>query len=132
MNWYVMAFQKYVDFSGRSRRKEYWMFMLFNVIIILGLVFITSALSVDEDFVAIPMATYFLAIIIPSIAVTVRRLHDIGKSGWYILIRFIPIIGSIWLIALLCYDSEYRTNKYGLNPKNPVDNELNDIGISEA
>lgn len=130
MEWFLLAFKKYADFSGRSRRKEYWMFVLFNIIVILGVAFIGTAIGL-EDYVAYPLGLYILAIIIPSLALAVRRLHDQGKSGWYILVRFIPFIGGIWFLVLMCVDGDTRTNQYGLNPKDPVDNELDDIGVSE-
>lgn len=131
MNWYVMAFQKYADFNGRSRRKEYWMFTLFNVIIIFGVIFLSSLIGL-EDYAMIPVGIYMLVIFIPSLALTVRRFHDMGKSGWNILIRFIPVIGGIWYLVLMCSDSEYRINKYGPNPKQPIDNEINEIGSVDA
>ncbi|WP_291869236.1 DUF805 domain-containing protein [Maribacter sp.] len=131
MNWYAMAFSKYADFSGRSRRKEYWMFNLFNALIVVGIVFIGAVLG-SEDYVMYPLGIYVLAIIIPGLALTVRRLHDQGKSGWYMLVRCIPIIGGIWFLVLMCTDGEYNSNLYGLNPKQPVDNEIQDIGSVEV
>ncbi len=129
MEWFLMSFKKYADFSGRSRRKEYWMFVLFNIIVVLGVAFIGAGIGL-QDYIAIPLGLYVLAIIIPSLALAVRRLHDQGKSGWYILVRFIPVIGGVWFLVLMCVDGDSRSNEYGLNPKDPIDNELDDIGIS--
>lgn len=131
MKWYLMAFEKYADFSGRSRRKEYWMFNLFNIIIVFGVVFIAEAI-VLEEYMMIPLGLYLLGVIIPSLALSVRRLHDQGKSGGYYLVRFIPLIGGIWYLVLMCTDGEYNSNEHGLNPKKPVDNEINDIGAVEV
>jgi uncharacterized membrane protein YhaH (DUF805 family) len=118
MNWYLTALKKYAVFSGRSRRKEYWMFCLFS------LIFAAAAMAVDGVLGSaigvgyrVVYMLYSLAVFIPSIAVSVRRLHDVGKSGWFLLIAFIPLIGFIWLIILVCSDSEAGTTQYGPNPK---------------
>ena len=100
MNYYFEVFKKYAEFSGRARRKEYWMFMLFHIIIAYALVFLM---------VAFPAAVfvywaYFLGSFIPSIAVSVRRMHDVGKSGWYILIPFYNLI-------LYCTNGEEGKNE---------------------
>lgn len=113
MEWYLKVLQNYVGFSGRARRKEYWMFVLFNFIagIILGII---------EAVIGLPgilSGLYSLAILIPSLAVVFRRLHDTGKSGWWILISLVPIAGSIILLVFMCLDSDAGTNKYGPNPK---------------
>ncbi|WP_435921952.1 DUF805 domain-containing protein [Paenibacillus sp. DYY-L-2] len=113
MEWYLKVLQNYVGFSGRARRKEYWMFVLFNFIagIILGII---------EAIIGLPgilSGLYSLAILIPSLAVVFRRLHDTGKSGWWILISLVPIAGSIILLVFMCLDSDPGTNKYGPNPK---------------
>jgi len=119
MNWYLQVLKKYADFNGRARRKEYWMYTLFN------LIFIIIAGSADNlmgiTFNGFPYGPiyllYALAVIIPGLAVSVRRLHDIGKSGWMILVAFIPLVGIIWLLVLYCTDSQPGTNEYGPNPK---------------
>ncbi|MBU2995117.1 DUF805 domain-containing protein [Cellulophaga baltica] len=131
MEWFLLAFKKYADFSGRSRRKEYWMFVLFNIIVVLGVVFIGAAIGLEE-YIAYPLGLYILTIIIPSLALAVRRLHDQGKSGWYILVRFVPVIGGVWFLVLMCVEGDSITNEYGLNPKDPINNELDDIGVSQA
>ena len=113
MTWYIEALKKYTTFSGRSRRKEYWMFMLFNILISIVFSLIDSLTGLNH----ILSRIYYLAIIIPSIAVAVRRLHDTGKNGWWYFINILPIIGSIWFLVLMCMDSQNGENQYGRNPK---------------
>jgi len=135
MNWYLKVLKEhYADFNGRARRQEYWMFMLFHVIIALvfGVPVIISMADNDEPNVifVILLAVYLLGTMIPSIALTVRRLHDIGKSGGWYFIRFVPYIGGIWLLALVCKDSENGNNEYGQNPKGlGNDDAINQIGL---
>ncbi|HAL57302.1 MAG TPA: DUF805 domain-containing protein [Bacteroidetes bacterium] len=114
MEWYLRVVKdNYANFKGRARRKEYWMFVLFNIL------FATVALIID--FVLgtylLVYGLYLLAVIIPGIAVTVRRLHDVGKSGWWYFIALIPFIGAIWLLVLLCTDGNPGENNYGSSPK---------------
>ncbi|MBN1304310.1 MAG: DUF805 domain-containing protein [Anaerolineales bacterium] len=119
MNWYLAVMKKYVEFSGRARRKEYWMFVLFNVI------FSVVAIGLDNLFGTFDSETgsglvsglYSLAVLLPALAVLVRRLHDIGKSGWWWFIILIPLAGPIWLIILLATEGQAGENQYGLNPK---------------
>lgn len=118
MNWYLMALKKYAVFSGRSRRKEYWMFCLFSFIFAIAAMILDGVLGTAAGLgYGLIYLVYALAVLIPSIAVSVRRLHDVGKSGWFILIGLIPIIGAIWLIILVCTDSDAGVTKYGPNPK---------------
>lgn len=118
MNWYLTAFKKYAVFSGRSRRKEYWMFCLFSVIFSIAAMVLDSVLGTTVGMgYGVIYGVYALAVLIPTLAVSVRRLHDVGKSGWFLLIGLIPIIGGIWLIILVCSDSETGVTKYGPNPK---------------
>ncbi len=114
MNWYLEVLKKYAVFSGRARRKEYWMFILFNIIFSIVAGIIDHIIGMDFGLLG---TLYGLAVLLPSIAVSVRRLHDIGKSGWMLLIIFIPIIGSIWLLVLATFDSEPGDNRFGSNPK---------------
>ena len=114
MNWYIEVLKKYAVFSGRAQRKEYWLFMLFNTII--SFVIWLIELSVGDPPHTV-LALYYLAIVIPSLAVLVRRLHDTNRSGWWIFISFIPLIGSIILIVFLVQDSQPDENRYGPNPK---------------
>lgn len=110
---------QYADFNGRARRKEFWMFILFNylfAILLGGLSGFLSEMFANEGFIAIYL-TYILLVFIPTIAVSVRRLHDIGKSGYNILIGFIPFIGGIWLIVLYATNGDVGKNEYGPDPK---------------
>lgn len=100
------AFKNYANFSGRARRKEYWYFVLFNIIVSIILVFIPFA----------PIL-WGLITFIPGLALVARRLHDVGKSAWFYLIILIPLIGSIILLIFLLTDSEVGNNKWGPNPK---------------
>ena len=113
MNWYFEVLKKYAVFGGRARRKEYWMFFLFNVIIafVLGLV---EGLAGGPGIVG---NIYALAVLIPGIAVAMRRLHDTDRSGWWLFIGLIPIVGAIVLLVFLVQDSTPGENQYGANPK---------------
>ncbi len=118
MNWYLLAFQKYADFKTRSRRSEFWYFGLFNFLAIMVIGMISGMLSTVIGDASIGLiGVYYLAIIIPSLAVAVRRLHDTGRSGWWYLISLIPLIGSIVLIVFFCEDSKPGPNQWGPNPK---------------
>ncbi len=118
MNWYIGVLKKYAVFSGRARRKEYWMFSLFNIIILIALGVIEGiAGSNPESGGGVLALLYFLAVIFPSLAVTVRRFHDTGKSGWWLLIGFVPMIGSIVILIFMVRDGQAGDNQYGLNPK---------------
>ena len=113
MDWYLTALKKYAVFSGRARRKEYWLFMLFNIIIaiVLGIV---EGLSGGPG--VLP-SVYYLAVLIPAIAVGVRRLHDTNRSGWWLLLGLIPIVGAIVLLVFFVQDSQADDNQYGPSPK---------------
>ena len=129
MDWYLKVLQQYADFSGRARRKEYWMFLLFHLIFagLLGfLIFYTAdEYTYDDDLYKSNSYSifnwlfliYILGTLIPSIAVTVRRLHDIGKSGFWYFITLIPYIGGFWLFILTCMEGENKTNEWGKSPK---------------
>ena len=111
MNWYLKVLNQYSDFNGRARRKS-WMFALVNFIISMLIVGVDNALGLSFNYKEmyqkqVPLIyPYNLLILIPSLAVAVRRLHDVGKSGWVFLIGLIPLVGSIWLLILLLRDSE--------------------------
>jgi len=112
---YIKVLKQYGDFKTRSTIKEFWLFNLFSVL--LSLLFIIIDSSFDFKFagnIGVLTALYF--IFIPSLSVSVRRLHDVGKSGWTILFIIIPIIGIIWLLALFCRDTMPEKNKWGENP----------------
>jgi uncharacterized membrane protein YhaH (DUF805 family) len=150
MNWYLTVLRNYAVFSGRARRKEYWMFALFNIIFFIVAMIIDNILGTKFEMNGMPLhygyvyTLYGLAVLIPGLAVLVRRLHDIGKSGWFALGFFISIIIlyvilfaikrfgnpililfpaiaifalAIWILVLVCTDSEMGENQYGLNPK---------------
>ena len=118
MKWFLETMKKAFNFSDRSRRKEYWMFMLIATLImfLLTLVDVFAGLEIAED-VGILSTLFSLILIIPSLAVTFRRLHDTGKSGWWILISLIPIIGWIVILIFTVQDSESVINRFGSNPK---------------
>tara|TARA_B100000809_G_scaffold174181_1_gene171442 strand:- start:1441 stop:1848 length:408 start_codon:yes stop_codon:yes gene_type:complete len=134
MYWYLQVMKyNYANFSGRARRQEYWMFALIQLIIfILALIYT----SLVDDFFGTPvvgsiLGLYILATLIPWLALNVRRLHDIGKSGGYLFINLIPIIGRIWYIVLVGTDGEFGPNQYGPDPKGGPFDELDDIGRIE-
>lgn len=114
MRWYLEVMRKYAVFSGRARRREYWMFFLFNILIafVLGFAagFVGAMLGMGTALVGTINTLYSLAVLIPGIAVGVRRLHDIGRSGWWLLFPVVNII-------MLCLDSQPEENDYGPNPK---------------
>lgn len=111
MNWYIKVLQQYADFNGRARRKEYWMFTLISVLISTVLSFIEGMLGFASDIgTSILSGIYSLAILIPSIAVGVRRMHDVGKSGWYLLIPFYNFVLAIT-------EGQAGENQYGQDPK---------------
>ena len=117
MDYYIGAFKKYAVFSGRATRKEFWMFTLINTIVnIIVAVALTIIVGEYKGLIFIP-TLYTLAVFIPSLAISCRRLHDIGKSGWWILITLVPFIGSLLLFSFYVIDSQTGTNKYGPNPK---------------
>jgi len=119
MKWYLECLRKYGVFGGRARRKEYWYFVLFNIIISIVLRVIdraTGSFSAEAG-MGLLGAIYALAILIPSVAVTVRRLHDTDHSGWWLFIPLIPIIGAIVLFVFTVQDSNAGENKYGPSPK---------------
>lgn len=122
MKWYLAVLRNYAGFSGRARRKEYWMFALFNIIFLIVAMILDNVLGTAIEGVGYGLfyILYTLAVLIPGLAVSFRRLHDVGKSGWMILIVLIPIIGAIWLFVLTVTDSNSGENKYGPNPKEVV------------
>jgi uncharacterized membrane protein YhaH (DUF805 family) len=124
MSWFILAWQRAADFSGRSRRKEYWYFQLFNSLIFFALAILSA--SFDWLFfgegskggvLLFVIILYGIISFVPSLAITIRRLHDVGKSGWWYCIGFVPIVGSIILLVLTILDSEPFANQWGLDPK---------------
>lgn len=112
MNWYIGCWKKYATFSGRARRKEYWMFVLFNTLAGFVAAFLDGMFGGGAIYLL-----YALASVLPSLAVLVRRLHDTNRSGWWCLICLVPFIGWIWLLVLLVLDSSLGPNRYGGSPK---------------
>ncbi|MFD4705063.1 DUF805 domain-containing protein [Gottfriedia sp. NPDC058432] len=113
MEWYLKVLKNYAVFSGRARRTEYWMFFLFNAIISIILSILQSIANIGEVLTII----YSILVFLPSLAVGARRLHDSGRSGWWLLLGLIPFIGTIILLIFFCLDSEEGDNRYGANPK---------------
>ena len=118
MKWFLKVLKQFNDFKTRARRKEYWMFTLFSVIINTILSLIDDNLGNEVSIgTGLLGGIYSLFILVPSLAVSVRRLHDVNKSGWMLLVALIPLIGAIWLLILICKDSQLEENKWGANPK---------------
>lgn len=113
MEWYIKVLKQYADFSGRARRKEYWMFALISLIIAVILGIIESLLGLSS----VLGTLYALAVLIPSIAVTVRRLHDTGRTGWWALIGLVPVVGMLVLLVFMALDGDAGSNEHGPNPK---------------
>lgn len=133
IDWYKkVVFENYANFNGRARRSEYWYFALMNIIITIVLTVLDSVLGLN--FEPLPYGylyfIYMIAILIPSLAVAVRRLHDVGKSGWFYFIALIPIIGAIWLLILFCTEGNQGENDYGPDPKDNG-SEIHEIGNNE-
>jgi Predicted membrane protein len=119
VSWYLEVLRKYAQFDGRARRKEYWMFALINLVVSFAIGLIGGMVGLKPNGVGVNMIAgiYFLAVLIPSIAVGIRRLHDTGRSGWWTLIVFVPLIGALALLVFAVQDSEPGTNAWGPNPK---------------
>lgn len=119
MSWYLEVLRQYANFQGRARRKEYWFFVLFNVLFAFsfGLVDVGLGLWDQASGVGVLSGLYSLAVLLPGIAVSVRRLHDTGRSGWWMLIGFVPFIGALVLLVFFVLDSDPGENPYGPNPK---------------
>lgn len=123
MEWYIKVLKNYAEFEGRARRKEYWMFTLINFLIVMGLqavLFSVAGMNPESSLGLLLsgiLGIYSLGVFIPSLAVGVRRLHDTGRSGWWLLIGLVPVIGFIVLLVFLVQDSQPGSNQYGANPK---------------
>ena len=114
MNYYLDVLNKYAEFNGRSSRKEYWMFFLFNLVITGLLVVIDVMISNDNGILT---SLYTLAVFIPSLALSIRRIHDAGISALWLLLAFIPIIGPIAYLIFMILDSQPGNNQYGPMPR---------------
>ncbi|TCK27689.1 uncharacterized membrane protein YhaH (DUF805 family) [Pseudonocardia endophytica] len=126
MQWYMKVLRQYADFTGRARRTEFWMFVLFNAIAIIILTILDNLLGLSSSSMGggsivvtsgVLTGIYQLAVLVPSLAVGARRLHDTGKSGWWQLLALIPIVGAIILIVFWATDGHPAPNQYGVNPK---------------
>ena len=119
MSWYIKVLKNYAVFSGRARRKEYWMFVLFNVIFAVALTIIDLVTGLYSKSANIGLFTsiYSLAVLVPTLAVSVRRLHDTNHSGWWYFIALVPLAGAIILLVFFVRDSEPTYTQYGPNPK---------------
>lgn len=133
LEWMLMPYKRYADFSGRSRRKEYWMFALLQVIvsIILTALIFSGGMAFDPAtgapafgstfYIGVGlMLIYVLATFIPSLAVMVRRFHDQDKSGWFVLLSFIPYVGGIVVLVFMCLEGTRGPNRFGPDPKDPA------------
>ncbi len=130
MEWMLMPLKRYAEFTGRSCRQEYWMFYLFNILVVIGLMLLfalvggfsggaegPSGLAMGVG--GILLLGWLGLFFIPTIAVTVRRLHDQDKSGWFILIQFIPYVGGIIIFIFMCLKGTDGPNRFGDDPLNP-------------
>lgn len=119
MKWFLMAVKKYATFSGRAQRAEYWYYTLFYILIYLGLSAIDSLTGTYDAGAGMGLLSGImgLALIIPTLAVSIRRLHDTGRSGWWLLIGLIPLVGAIVFLVFTVQDSTVGDNEYGPNPK---------------
>ena len=121
--YFVKVYKNYANFEGRARRSEYWYFTLFYYIIAIVLIFVDEAIGSE---IGIAGLAFALGSIIPSIAVGVRRMHDVGKSGWYILI-------PIYNLVMFCTNGDVGSNEYGYDPKgDPMQDEINAIGTTDS
>jgi uncharacterized membrane protein YhaH (DUF805 family) len=138
IEWYKkVVFENYANFKGRARRSEYWYFALANGLISILLIVVGVAIgSIFGDALTggiigyVFFGLYTLATILPGLGVVVRRLHDVGKSGWFYLVAFIPFIGGIWILILFCTEGNRGQNQYGPDPKNEIE-EIEEIGKVE-
>ncbi len=123
MDWFTLALKKFAVFNGRSRRREYWMFFLFCVIVIFFATILDNAFGItfnvaEENSGFGPIYLFSsLVLFIPTLAVSVRRLHDIDKSGWFVFVIIIPLIGAIWFLVMMITEGTKGTNQYGPDPK---------------
>lgn len=138
IEWYKkVVFENYGNFKGRARRSEYWYYRLASTIIFLLFVILAVVIYVATDNGPLALGLgygllmlYGLGTMIPSLAVSVRRMHDIGKSGWTIFVAMIPLVGPIWILVLFFTEGDRGENYYGTDPKNEIE-EINEIGNVE-
>lgn len=138
IEWYKkVVFENYANFKGRARRSEYWYFALANGLISMILLILGGSIGAlfGDGFTGIAIGyilfiIYTLAVLLPSLGVIARRLHDVGKSGWFYLVAFIPLVGPFWILILFCTEGNQGPNQYGPDPKNEIA-EINEIGRVE-
>ena len=117
MEWYLAVLKNYAGFAGRARRKEFWYFALFNFLIALAIASFEAMVGLARETGGGPLSTlYSLGVFIPSLAVSIRRLHDTGRSGFWVLIALVPLIGALVLLFFAVQPSEDGTNEFGPNP----------------
>ena len=119
LKWYYEVLKNYTVFSGRASRKEFWYFTLLNIIItiVLGVLDLVTGSYLTESGIWFLSGGYALALLMPSIAVSIRRLHDTDRSGWWVLFSLVPLIGIIVFYVFMAQDSKPGENQYGLNPR---------------
>lgn len=123
MQWYIAVLKNYAGFDGRARRKEFWWFQLCQAVILLALLIVDITIATSRSSrpgLGILSGLYALGTFIPALAVEVRRLHDTGRSGWWVLFGLVPLVGPIVLLVFLFQDSQPGGNQYGPSPKAPV------------
>ena len=117
MKWYLKVLKQYADFNGRARRKEYWMFLLFNMLFAGIAMTLDIVTGLADSGMGILYPLYALGTLVPGVAVCVRRLHDIGKNWTWIFIGLVPVIGGVWLLILMIKDSDPIDNEFGPYPQ---------------
>jgi uncharacterized membrane protein YhaH (DUF805 family) len=125
VEYMLMPLKRYADFGGRSRRQEYWLFLLFNIVVVTIFLVTTSLVAalgnidslVMGAVILIPLSIFLLAMFIPSMAVQVRRLHDQDRSAWMLLLVLVPFVGGLTIFVLMCLDGTPGANRYGADPK---------------
>nr|WP_315229607.1 DUF805 domain-containing protein [uncultured Albidiferax sp.] len=122
MDWFVEALKKYAVFSGRAQRSEYWYFFLFYVLISLALGIADGLAGSYNQHAGMGLlgGIFSIGMLLPSLGVSVRRLHDIDRSGWWLLIALVPVVGAIVLLVFCVRDSQPGTNRFGPNPKDAM------------
>ncbi len=116
MNYFIAAISKYATFNGRAQRAEYWYFQLFSLLILFAAVYFDTYILKSKDKPILTMI-FWLFFVLPELSVSVRRLHDTGRSGFWLFINALPLIGPIVLLVFTLQDSQQGTNYYGPNPK---------------
>ncbi len=130
MEMMIAPLKKYADFQGRARRAEYWMFVVFQILVYIAVAIVGMIVSggdTNSTAASALMGLVSLGLLIPSIAVTVRRLHDTNRTGWWIFISLIPVIGGLWLLVLTVLDGTPATNRFGPDPKGRGDSDASKV-----